>query len=138
MESDEPVAGSASSTGAETFLPDPPSRLLIRRGDRAFFVATHAIRWIQADDDFVRLHVAGSSHKVRSTLTGLLARLDPQQFLRIHRSAIVNVAFIAEIRIPQNGACQVLLLDGTVLKLSRPFRTVAQELGCIFEADERQ
>ena len=133
----EYLAESDSAGQSGTFPQGRLSRLLIRCRDRAFFVATQNIRWIQADDDFVRLHAGPRIHRIRGTLAGLHARLDPRQFLRIHRSALVNVAFIAEIRIRPSGDGEVLLQDGTVLRLSRTFRSALQELGGVFKAEER-
>ena len=117
--------------------PDHPSRLLIRTGDRAFFLPTETIQWIEADGDFVILHVAGRSHRIRGTLSGLYARLEPSQFLRVHRSAIVNVSFIAEMRLKPDASCLVVLQDGTMLKLSRSFRSILDEFGGLLEASRQ-
>lgn len=131
-------AGSGpTSTGGVAEFPARLTRLFIRSGERAFFVATEAIRWIQADGDFVRLHTAGESHRVRATLAGLHARLDPRQFLRIHRSAIVNVEWVAELRIAPGGEGRVVLQDGGILRLSRSFRRVLKESGGMFATPQR-
>ena len=115
---------------------EPLSRLLIRHGDRAVLLPAESIVWLEADDDFVRLHLADRSYRIRSTLSGLHDRLDQRRFLRIHRSAIVNADFITELRTQPSGEYNVLLKDGTVLRLSRSFRNALKELGGIFGADE--
>jgi two-component system LytT family response regulator len=79
--------------------------------------------WIGADDYYVQLHVAGKSYLPREPLRDLKARLDPLRFVRIHRSAIVAIDRIAELR--GHGPCDasVRLRDGTELKLSRSRRS---------------
>jgi two-component system LytT family response regulator len=97
-------------------------RLLVRQGDRHILVKTAVLQWVEAEDNYVRLHVEGTSHLLRQTMTGLLARLDPAQFRRIHRSAIVNLDCIKEIQPWTGGDHLVIMRDGTRLTLSRTFR----------------
>jgi two-component system LytT family response regulator len=97
-------------------------RLLVRQGDRHLLVKTAALQWVEAEDNYVRLHVEGTSHLLRQTMTGLLARLDPAQFRRIHRSAIVNLDCIKEFQPWTGGDYLVIMRDGTKLTLSRTFR----------------
>jgi two-component system LytT family response regulator len=97
-------------------------RLLVRLGDRHILVRTAALQWIEAEDNYVRLHIEGTSHLLRQTMTGLLARLDPAQFRRIHRSAIVNLDCIKEFQPWTGGDHLVIMRDGTRLTLSRTFR----------------
>jgi len=97
-------------------------RLLVKQGDRHLLVRTGAIQWIEAEDNYVRLHIEGTSHLLRQTMTGLLGRLDPAQFRRIHRSAIVNLDCIKEFQPWTGGDHLVIMRDGTKLTLSRTFR----------------
>ncbi len=97
-------------------------RLLVKQADRHVLVRTAAIQWIEAEDNYVRLHVEGTSHLLRQTMTGVLARLDPSQFRRIHRSAIVNLDCIKEFQPWSGGDHLVIMRDGTKLTLSRTFR----------------
>jgi len=97
-------------------------RLLVRQGDRHVLVRTEAVQWIEAEDNYVRLHVEGTSHLVRQTMAGLLGRLDPAQFRRIHRSAIVNLDCIKEFQPWTGGDHLVIMRDGTRLTLSRTYR----------------
>jgi two-component system LytT family response regulator len=97
-------------------------RLLVRQGDRHILVKTATLQWIEAEDNYVRLHVEGTSHLLRQTLSGLLARLDPAQFRRIHRSAIVNLDCIKEFQPWTGGDHLVIMRDGTRLTLSRTYR----------------
>jgi two-component system LytT family response regulator len=75
----------------------------------------------------VRLHVGEESHLFRETMNGLESKLDPQQFVRIHRSTIVNVDRIQELRSSFNGECAVFLRSGAKLTLSRGYREGFQE-----------
>jgi two-component system, LytTR family, response regulator len=97
-------------------------RLLVRQGDRHVLVRTATLQWIEAEDNYVRLHLEGTSHLLRQTMTGLLARLDPAQFRRIHRSAIVNLDCIKEFQPWSGGDHLVIMRDGTKLTLSRTYR----------------
>jgi two-component system LytT family response regulator len=76
----------------------------------------------------LKLHVGKESHLLRETMNGLEARLDPEKFLRIHRSTIVNIERIQELQPWFHGDYVVLLRDGTKLTLSRSYRQKLQEL----------
>lgn len=112
--------------------PQPPpqylTRLLIKSAGRVFFLKVDEIDWIGAEDYYVKLHVGRRSHLLRETMGEMEARLDPQKFLRIHRSTIVNVERIKELHQLFNGDYSVVLLDGTELKLSRSRREQMQTL----------
>jgi two-component system LytT family response regulator len=97
-------------------------RLLVRQGDRHVLVKTESLQWIEAEDNYVRLHVEGTSHLLRQTMAGLLTRLDPARFRRIHRSAIVNLDCIREFQSWTGGDQLVIMRDGTKLTLSRTYR----------------
>lgn len=97
-------------------------RLLVRLGDRHLLVKTQFIQWIEAEDNYVRMHVEGTSYLLRQTMAGILARLDPHQFRRIHRSAIVNLDCIKELQPWTSGDHLVIMRDGTKLTLSRTYR----------------
>lgn len=99
-----------------------PDRFLVRSGDRWVLVKAAAIQWVEAEDNYVRLHVEGASYLLRQTMSGMLARLDPRQFKRIHRSAIVNLDFIRELQPWSGGDLAVFMKDGTRLTLSRTYR----------------
>ena len=99
-----------------------PDRFLVRTGERYVLVKAASIQWIEAEDNYVRLHVEGESHLMRQTMAGILERLDPKQFRRIHRSAIVNLDFVRELQSWTGGDMLVLMRDGTRLTLSRTYR----------------
>ena len=97
-------------------------RLIVKTGGQLVFLKTDEVDWIQAEGNYVRLHVGGASHLVRETIQSLEASLDPDRFLRIHRSTIVNLDRVREIQPLVHGEHRVVLKDGTKLSLSRGYR----------------
>jgi DNA-binding LytR/AlgR family response regulator len=126
--------GSSGEVPATISNGEPLKRLLIREGDRAFFLPTQSIQRIDAEGDYVRLHVASQSYRIRTTMSGLHKKLPSDQFLRLNRSSIVNVDQIAELQVGDHGDYDVLLRDGTRLKLSRLFRQGLRKVGGVFAA----
>ncbi|HWS54767.1 MAG TPA: LytTR family DNA-binding domain-containing protein [Pyrinomonadaceae bacterium] len=104
------------------------TRLLVKSSGRVFFLKADEIDWIGAEDYYVKLHVGRRGHLLRETMNELESKLDPQKFLRIHRSTIVNVERIRELHQLFNGDYAVVLHDGTELKLSRTRREHLQSL----------
>ncbi|NID17349.1 LytR/AlgR family response regulator transcription factor [Luteibacter yeojuensis] len=105
---------------------EPLQRISVRVGEHIRVIATEAIDWIEADGNYVQIHVGKQSYLHRETLRGLLATLDPQRFLRIHRGTLVNIDRIREVHPLFQGNAEVLLHDGTQLSLSRRFRPHAR------------
>lgn len=97
-------------------------RLVVREGGRVFFLETGEIDWIEAEGNYVNVHTARKSHLMRETITGLESQLDPRRFVRIHRSAIVNIGSVKELQPWSHGEFRVILRDGTELTLSRNYR----------------
>lgn len=97
-------------------------RLIVKTGGQLVFLKTEEVDWIQAEGNYVRLHVGTASHLVRETIQSLEASLDPDRFLRIHRSTIVNLDRVREIQPLVHGEYRVVLTDGTKLSLSRGYR----------------
>ena len=107
--------------------PQKLDRLVVKSGGRVFFLRTEDIVWIEATSNYVRLHLGEDSHLFRETMNGIEARLDPQRFVRIHRSRIVNSDRIKELQPWFNGEYVVVLQNGTRLTLSRGYREKLQE-----------
>jgi len=97
-------------------------RLMVRADGRIIFLNVEDVDWIEADDKYVRLHVGRVSHMARQTLAAVEEQLDPERFLRIHRSAVVNVARIRELQPLFSGEYRVVLEGGTKLTLSRNYK----------------
>ena len=102
-------------------------RLLVKSGGRVSFVDVDQIDWVEAEGNYVRIHAGDQVHVLRETMNGLLDRIGPGQFFRIHRSRIVNVGRVKELLIAGGGDYHVVLWDGTRLGLSRMYRDALQE-----------
>jgi two-component system, LytTR family, response regulator len=102
-------------------------RLPVHVNDRVVLVPVKEIDWIEADGDYARIHVGKVAYLLREALSRLDDSLDPDQFVRIHRSTIVNLDRIRELRPMFKGDHSVRLHDGTELKLSRHFKEPLEE-----------
>jgi len=105
----------------------PERRLIVKSAGRVTILKTGEIDWIEAADYYVCLHAGGKSHLLRRSLTELEDELDAAIFCRIHRSAIVNLGRVREVRLDANGEHEILLRDGTCLRLSRSYREQLQD-----------
>ena len=103
-------------------------RLVIKSAGRIFFLSVGEIDWIEAADNYVRLHAGRESHLLRETMNSLEKKLDPDQFLRIHRSRIVNIRKIKELQPLFRGEYDITLRDGTRLESGRVYRERIQKL----------
>ncbi|MGA9069854.1 MAG: LytTR family DNA-binding domain-containing protein [Terracidiphilus sp.] len=102
--------------------PQPMKRILVKAGDKALFVRPAEIAWIEAQGNYVALHVGAQSYLLRQTITALEASLDPAKFQRIERSRIVNLDAIREMLPAGRGEYEIVLKDGVTLKLSHTYR----------------
>ncbi|MEM1206770.1 MAG: LytTR family DNA-binding domain-containing protein [Acidobacteriota bacterium] len=99
-----------------------PERLAVRHGSTVHLLKVHEINWVEAARNYVKIHCGREIHTMRDTLTNVEARLDPDQFLRIHRSTLVNVDRIRRIEPGYGSESRVELDDGTRLMVSRAYR----------------
>lgn len=96
-------------------------RLIVKTGGKVLFLRSHDVEWVEAAGNYVRLHVGGESYLYRESMKNMETRLDGDQFVRIHRSAIVNLDRIRELQPWFHGEYVVILQDGTRLMASRVF-----------------
>lgn len=96
--------------------------LTVRSGRRRVRVRVSDIRWIEAAGDYVRLHVDGADHLLSERLKNLEQRLDPTRFVRVHRSAIVNVDAVETLKHLGHGDYEAALDDGSVVRIARTRR----------------
>ena len=109
---------------------DRLDRFVIKSAGTTRFVRAAEIDWIEAAGVYVNLHIAGKGLLYRATLNELGERLDPLRFMRIHRSAIVNIESIVQLEPISHGEFEVLLKDGSRPRISRGYRSqVEQRLG---------
>ena len=97
------------------------AKIVVRTGGKVVFLRTDEIQWVEAAGNYVRLHANGETHVLRESMKNMEAKLDPDLFVRIHRSAIVNVDRIRELQPWFHGEYVVILHDGTKLMASRVF-----------------
>ncbi|MBC7896557.1 MAG: LytTR family transcriptional regulator [Cytophagaceae bacterium] len=98
---------------------DPLDVVVVRIGERSIPVALSQVHWIGAAGNYAELHGATGHHLARITMSDLERRLDPARFVRVHRSAIVALPSIRAVRPRPNGSTEVVMVDGTVVPLSR-------------------
>jgi two-component system LytT family response regulator len=128
-----PAGDRASAFDAETLARlvaalAPPDRagyrdrIAVKTGGRILLLRAHDVDWIEAEGNYVLLHAGKDAHILRETIGNLEAQLDPARFRRIHRSTIVNVDRIRELRPQAHGDARVVLDTGAQLPLSRGYR----------------
>ena len=120
-----PPRAAAAAAGAR---PSPPSRLVIPTATSEVVLDVGEIDWIQAEDYYAAVHALGKRYLLRESLSSLEARLDGARFVRVHRSAIVSVDRIRELRATGLGEWVVVLRDGTRVPVSRRRRERVAEV----------
>jgi two-component system LytT family response regulator len=108
----------------------PPSgcleRIALKSNGRIIFLNVGDIDWIEAAGVYIHLHTGNKTHLYRSSLVRILDRLDPAQFVRVHRSTVVNTARIRELQTRSHGDFTVVLQNGTELLMSRAYRSAVE------------
>jgi two-component system LytT family response regulator len=107
---------------------EPIDRVVVKSGGRIYFLKIDEIDWVEGAGDYLSLHAGSQSHLIRETMGNFQAKLDPQKFLRIHRSAIVNIDRIKDIKPLFKGEYSVTLTNGKRLNSSRGYRHQLQKL----------
>ena len=100
---------------------EPLTRLVVRTRDAFVILKADEIDWVEAAANYVDVHARGRSFLMRATISSLEQRLDPKKFARIHRSAIVNIDRVAEVRSDAHGDFDVTLAGGKVLRMTRNY-----------------
>src|SRR5262249_23941040 len=101
----------------------PLDRLVVKSGGSIRFIRVADIDWIEAAGVYANLHIGGKELLYRSPLNVLAGRLDPVRFVRVHRSAIVNIESILHLEPISHGEFEVVLKDGSRSRISRTYRT---------------
>jgi two-component system, LytTR family, response regulator len=105
------------------------TRLVFKSKGRILFLPINDIRWIGAEENYVRICTDRESHLLRETMARFETKLDPKYFIRVHRSAIVNLQHVKEIRTDsQEGDSFVLMHDGQKVPMSRGYRARVSQL----------
>ena len=115
-------------SGTSAAAADSQNRLVIRAKGRVIFLDLEEIDWVEAAANYVRLNVGKESYLLRETISRTSERLDPNDFIRIHRSTIVNVRKIKELIPVNSGEYVVVLKSGKELSCSRGYRALLQRI----------
>ncbi|UYZ60760.1 LytR/AlgR family response regulator transcription factor [Hymenobacter latericus] len=119
---------------ARTTMPAPaapaafPPRLFVPQGARLVAVPVETIRWVEAAGDYATLHTTTGQHLSNLGITALQNRLDPQRFLRIHRSVLVALNAVAELERDGSGGYYATLEGGKVVRVSRSYADALRPL----------
>ena len=103
-------------------------RLVVKASGRIFFLEVSEVDWIEAADNYVSLHLGKESHLIRETLKSLEAKLDPDRFVRVRNSAIINLKRVKELHPLFKGEYEILFHNGQKLRSSRRYRSRIAEL----------
>lgn len=106
-----------------------PERIPIKSNGKVTFVRIPEIDWIGSADNYVELHVGTHSHLIRETMNSIASRLPPEQFIRVSRTAIVNLSRVKELHPLFHGEYAITLTTGAKVTLSRSYRDQLPRLG---------
>jgi hypothetical protein len=109
--------------GAPVESLERPQRFLVRKLGKEFLVAVDDIERLEAQGNYVNLHVRGRAYPLRSTMSAIESKLDPQKFVRTHRSHIVNLDYLLEIHPLDTGDATLILRGGNPVPCSRNYRS---------------
>src|ERR1700722_15508374 len=99
------------------------TRIVFKSRGRILFLPVSDIRWIGAEENYVRICTGSETHLLRETMAHVEERLDPQMFLRVHRSAIVNLQYVREVRTTPQSEFSVILVNGQKVSMSRSYHS---------------
>ncbi len=116
------------ASGDAIGTPQYPSILAIKDGSEVTRVPVNDIQWIDAAGDYMCVHANEDTHIMRRTMKELEKELDPRRFVRTHRSAMVNIAYVTKLVSHISGEYHLILENGTELKVSRSHRDRVKEM----------
>jgi len=119
--------GTGAANGKSQGVNFYTNRIIFKSRGRILFLPVSDIRWIGAEGNYVRLSTATETHLLRETMAHLAERLDPRGFLRVHRSFIVNLKYVKEVRRESNGDSVVIMDSGQKVALGRSYRASLTE-----------
>ena len=119
LASQQPAGTSAAGQNGQRYT----NRIVFKSRGRIVFLPVSDIRWISAEENYVRISTQSETHLLRETMSRLEEKLDPEMFLRVHRSSIVNLHHVKEVRTEGDGDYAVVLVNGEKLSMSRGYRS---------------
>jgi len=120
----EQIAAQSDTTKLTKHNEEPyTTRIVFKSRGRILFLPVSDIRWMGAEENYVRICTERENHLIRETMASFETRLDPKSFIRVHRSAIVNLQFVKEVRTDSiEGESYVLMQDGHKIPVSRSYK----------------
>ena len=118
-----PAPAPAATATATATAASPSGRLVVRKRNREFILDAGEIDRVDSDGNYVVVHAAGETYRLRDSLDSINRRLGEQRFVRVHRAHVVNIDRIREIQPWDHGDYRILLKDGSFLNFSRRYRT---------------
>jgi two-component system LytT family response regulator len=103
-------------------------RFAVRSGNRMTFVSAAEIDWVEAAGNYMILHVGTANHMIRETMSGMEEKLPADTFMRVSRSAMINLPRLKELQTSSNGDTAAILKDGQRVHVTRPLREVAERV----------
>jgi two-component system LytT family response regulator len=122
------VVSNSSNRQGQTMSDRYATRLVFKSRGRILFLPIDEIRWIESEENYVRICTGSESHLLRETIVHLESRLDPNSFLRVHRSTIVNLHYVKEVRNEPGGDASVVLTSGDKIAMGRSYKARIQKL----------
>ncbi len=116
---------------AEAPAPRPLKRLVVEKNGREIFLSLDRLDWAESDRNYVRLHAGAETYTIRGTLESLAQQLDPEQFVRINRSELVNLDRVKEMQPWFHGERRIVLKDGRELVWTRRFRAASSRISAV-------
>ncbi len=113
----------APEDGPETESIERPERFLVKKLGKEFLIAAAEVEYLQASGNYVNLHLHSRDYPLRTTMAAIEPRMDPNKFVRVHRSYMVNLDFIKEIEPLDTGDARILMKDGSLIPCSRRYRS---------------
>jgi two-component system LytT family response regulator len=111
-----------SALAARAGPPRYLERLAATIGKRTIFIKTDEIDWIEASGNYVNVHTSRHTYLLRTSMSAIEARLDPAKFARVHRSTIVRIDRVLELRSTGSGDYKIALSDGSIVPMSARYR----------------
>jgi hypothetical protein len=118
----------APDTGPPVAAIEHPETFLVKKLGAEFLLAARDIEWLEASENYVNLHLRGRTYPLRSTMTAIQDRLDPDRFIRVHRSYIVNIDAVQQVEPLETGDARLTLKDGARVPCSRRYREALKSI----------
>lgn len=112
----------APEDGPELEPVERPERFLVKKLGKEFLIAAAEVEYLQASGNYVNLHLHSRDYPLRTTMAAIEPRMDPNKFVRVHRSYMVNLDFIKEMEPLDTGDARIAMKDGSVVPCSRRYR----------------